>query len=278
MVRSFFLLPFLAAVASAAQLAVQSGRVSIASSDGAQLHAETFDIGGVKSSTPLALGQTDLLKLTFTITEKEKGKGVQPHQTFLRFYDEETGEEGIQPVRVSPAGKAKFELNMARPPLSLPPTGKAPLQVTLILGSFVHDPLQVHLFDLVLPASAPPPQHTDEPSFHLLPEIEHTFRPDPKSPPQIISAVFAAIVLSPWLMLLPVLTKVPHKVPHLFSPKILSFVALLAAFEGLLLWYWVALRLGQVLAYGAVLGFFTVFAGKSALNTLAKLRIEGKGN
>ena len=60
--------------------------------------------------TPLKLGQNDILKLSFTIIEIESDQGVQPHQTFLRFYDEETGEEGIQPVRVSSSGKAKFEL------------------------------------------------------------------------------------------------------------------------------------------------------------------------
>lgn len=50
------------------------------------------------------------MKLSFTITDKDESKGVQPHQTFLRFYDATTGEEGIQPVRVSSSGKAKFEL------------------------------------------------------------------------------------------------------------------------------------------------------------------------
>lgn len=35
---------------------------------------------------------------------------MQPHQAFLRFYDKSTGEEGIQPVKVGPTGKAKFEL------------------------------------------------------------------------------------------------------------------------------------------------------------------------
>lgn len=35
---------------------------------------------------------------------------MQPHQTFLRFHDEATGEEGVQPVKVSANGKAKFDL------------------------------------------------------------------------------------------------------------------------------------------------------------------------
>jgi oligosaccharyltransferase complex subunit delta (ribophorin II) len=63
-----------------------------------------------KKPEPLTLGATDTLKLTFQVTESDEGKGVQPHQTFLRFYDKVSGEEGIQPVRVTPGGKAKFEL------------------------------------------------------------------------------------------------------------------------------------------------------------------------
>lgn len=63
-----------------------------------------------KPSPPLTLFKTDILKLTFQIVEKDSGNGVQPQQTFLRFYDEQSGEEGIQPVRVTKGGKAKFEL------------------------------------------------------------------------------------------------------------------------------------------------------------------------
>lgn len=56
----------------------------------------------------MTLGGTDVLKLSFQVTDGESE--VQPHQTFLRFYDEVSGEEGIQPVRVTASGKAKFEL------------------------------------------------------------------------------------------------------------------------------------------------------------------------
>jgi oligosaccharyltransferase complex subunit delta (ribophorin II) len=91
---------------------------------------------------------------------------------------------------------------MAKPPSSLPPTSTAPLKVTLLLGSFVHSPVKIDLFDLYLPPSHLPAQHPDEASFHILPTIEHTFRPDQKSPPGFISAVFAGIVVSPWVLLL----------------------------------------------------------------------------
>lgn len=66
----------------------------------------------------------------------------------------------------------------------------------------MHDPLQAHLFDISIPPSAPPPQHPEEATFHPLPEIQHTFRPEPKLPPKVISASFTAVALAPWLVLL----------------------------------------------------------------------------
>ena len=65
---------------------------------------------------------------------------------------------------------------------------------------------------------------------------------------------------------------IPHKFPNASSPSIIAFVTLLGAFEGLLLWYWVALKLGDVLLYGAILGVATIAAGNRALSVLARER------
>ena len=92
---------------------------------------------------------------------------------------------------------------MTRPPPSLPPTTENnPLSVSLIIGSFEHSPKKIELFDLYLPESQPPPQHPDDATFHPLPEIAHTFRPEQKVPPKFISAVFSGLALAPWLVLL----------------------------------------------------------------------------
>ena len=91
---------------------------------------------------------------------------------------------------------------MARPPASLPPTTENPLKVSLYIGSFVHDPVQFELFDLVVPPSQPPAQHPDEASFHPRPEIVHTFRPEQKVPPKFISGVFTLFLAAPWVVLL----------------------------------------------------------------------------
>lgn len=50
------------------------------------------------------------------------------------------------------------------------------------------------------------------------------------------------------------------------------FTATLVAFEFLLFWYWVDLKLGQVLLYGAGLGVVAVLTGKTALVQVGKLR------
>ena len=99
----------------------------------------------------------------------------------------------------------------------LPPTPKGdPLRVTLLIGSSLHDPLSVDLFDLILPLSLPAIEHPDAASYQPLPEIKHTFRPDHKVPPRIISAVSAALVVAPWVVLLSLVSTflVPPPSPH----------------------------------------------------------------
>ncbi|KAL0959970.1 hypothetical protein HGRIS_011632 [Hohenbuehelia grisea] len=262
----------LASLVQAATLTLKNSRFNITSKDATELRAEPLSVTE-KLSSPLKLDRTDILRLTFQVVEKDNGNNVQPHQAFLRFYDETTDEEGIQPVRVSNTGKGKFELNMAKPPTSLPPTGSAPLRVSLLIGSFVHSPLKVELFDLHVPASHPPAQHTEEASYHPLPPLGHTFRPEQKLPPRIISASFTGLALAPWLVPLVLWGKVAPSTPRLFSPHILPFVTTLALFEGLLFWYWIDLRLGQVLLYGGILALPTVFAGKHALASIGERRL-----
>jgi len=63
----------------------------------------------------LNLTSQDTLKLVFTVfvrpdEAQSEAENVVPHQTFIRFFDPESGEEGISPVRVKSGGKAKFDL------------------------------------------------------------------------------------------------------------------------------------------------------------------------
>lgn len=91
---------------------------------------------------------------------------------------------------------------MSKTPVWLPPTTDSPLEVSLIIGTFKYDPMQQLLFHLTLPRSQPPHTHPDEVHYHMQPEIHHTFRPENKIPMSSISAFFALATLSPWILLL----------------------------------------------------------------------------
>ena len=69
-------------------------------------------------------------------------------------------------------------------------------------------------------------------------------------------------------------SQVAPRATGLFSPSILPFIASLGAFEGLLFTYWLKLRLGDVLLYGAILGVVTVFTGRQALSSIAAKRTQ----
>jgi oligosaccharyltransferase complex subunit delta (ribophorin II) len=71
-------------------------------------------------------------------------------------------------------------------------------------------------------------------------------------------------------------SKVAPRPSRLFSPSIFPFVATLGAFEALLFWYWVDLKLGQVLLYGGIVAIPTFFAGKTALASIGSRRVGAK--
>jgi len=255
------LLPLASLLTVNAALSIKSSKFSVVSESTVLRSSE------INPSLPLEsvkLSDTEILKLAFTIVD-DHDNPVQPHQVFLRFWDRKNGEEGIQPVRVGQNGKAKFELNMRRPVASIPPTtGSDPLEVTLILGSFEHESATIPLISLTLPASRPVSPHPDAHHYHAKPLIAHTFRPDQTHPPKVLSATFAALAFAPWALLAKLLSS--QSIGFTPSSRTIPFLALLATFEGLLFWYWVDLRLGQVLMYGAGLAVLTTAAGKRALS------------
>jgi oligosaccharyltransferase complex subunit delta (ribophorin II) len=73
---------------------------------------------------------------------------------------------------------------------------------------------------------------------------------------------------------LPQWTALPHNTPKLKDSHIAPFVLLLAVFEALLVWYWIGLKLPQVLVYGGILGIVTAAAGKRALVATGKWRLQ----
>jgi oligosaccharyltransferase complex subunit delta (ribophorin II) len=55
-------------------------------------------------SKPIALGNTDTIKITFTA--KDNGKGKRPHQAFVVLKDVDSGLEAPFPLTTKDTGKA----------------------------------------------------------------------------------------------------------------------------------------------------------------------------
>ena len=74
-----------------------------------------------------------------------------------------------------------------------------PLSMSLIIASFgSSNPYKSRAFDLTIKQDPTAPAHAAEKPLRYMkqPEIHHIFKPDPKSPPKIISIFFTAVVLA----------------------------------------------------------------------------------
>lgn len=264
-----------------------------------------------KPPKPILLEKTDTLKLTFQVVEKDTGNGVQPHQTFLRFYDKTTGEEGIQPIRVTSGGKAKFEL--VRLPRyiyfhSLLNHHTEYIQTGVVVAPDLWRSLASHSHHWI--SSTLPPLYRplwfdhsrvatrpSSPSRSIFPSSSWNsshFPSRTKASPEtgfchllcrgscsLDGASWhgkCRIILHPIILLIDHLqwSQVAPRVTHLLSPNIFPFIATLGAFESLLVWYWVDLKLGQVLLYGGFLSIVTVLTGKHALSKIGDRRLGRK--
>ena len=79
------------------------------------------------------------------------------------------------------------------------------LSASLIIASFgTSDPYRGPAFDIKieLDPSAPPPAVEKPLRYGKLPEIHHIFKPDPKSPPKIITLFFTGLVIAALPLLL----------------------------------------------------------------------------
>ncbi|KAI4125596.1 MAG: hypothetical protein LQ341_006963, partial [Variospora aurantia] len=154
---------------------------------------------------PIVLGAADTLKLLLTTTEGKKAR--RPHQAFLLLREPKSNLDTSFPLSVKESGKGKLELMLAKSrdrqshkdlPIQFL-TGSKILSASLVIASFgTSTPYRSPAFDLKieLDPSAPPPSVEKPLRYGRLPEIHHTFKADPKSPPKIISLIFTAAVLA----------------------------------------------------------------------------------
>ncbi|KAM7206950.1 Dolichyl-diphosphooligosaccharide--protein glycosyltransferase subunit 2 [Rhypophila sp. PSN 637] len=246
--------------------------------------------GGVKEklsqksplSTPISLGSTDALKII--LTAKDSGKGKRPHQAFVILRDQESGLEAPFPMTVKDNGKAVVNINQKEIPAQLLVSTK-PLQASIVIGSFgASQGVNAHVFNLqtTTDASLPPPSYEKPIRYGKKPEIHHTFKADPRSPPKVISIFFGLAVLATIPALFIGWVVLGANVNHL--PKALStapvshalFFGSIVAMEFVFFLYYTTWNLFQVLPVIGLVGTVTVLSGTKALGEVQSRRLAGE--
>ncbi|KAK4220210.1 Dolichyl-diphosphooligosaccharide--protein glycosyltransferase subunit 2 [Rhypophila decipiens] len=246
--------------------------------------------GGVKEklsqksplSTPISLGSTDALKII--LTAKDSGKGKRPHQAFVILKDQESGLEAPFPMTVKDNGKAVVNINQKEIPTQLLVSTK-PLHASIVIGSFgASQGVNAHVFNLqtTTDASLPAPSYEKPIRYGKKPEIHHTFKADPRSPPMAISIFFGVAVLVTIPALFVGWFVLGANVNHL--PKALStapvshalFLGSIVAMEFVFFLYYTTWNLFQVLPVIGLVGTVTVLSGTKALGEVQSRRLAGE--
>ncbi|MCJ1471758.1 hypothetical protein MMC13_000398 [Lambiella insularis] len=147
-------------------------------------------------SQALRLGSSDTLKIILTTQDEKSPK--RPHQAFLNLKDSISGLETSFAFAVKESGKGKVELTHKDIPSQLL-ASSGDLSASLVIASFGSSvPYNKPAFDIkITHDSGQPIASIEEPlRYGKLPEIHHTFKADPKSPPKVISVFFTAVVLA----------------------------------------------------------------------------------
>jgi oligosaccharyltransferase complex subunit delta (ribophorin II) len=127
-----------------------------------------------------------------------------------------------------------------------------------------------------------PPVVPDVLRYGKLPEINHIFRGDTRSPPKILTLVFTLavvgalpILLGTWVFLGANLSQLPKA----FGAAPLShtfFFGSIVAMEGLFYMYYTSWNLGQLLPAAGVVGLVTFLSASGALTEVQERRLNGE--
>ncbi|KAF2856750.1 hypothetical protein T440DRAFT_437738 [Plenodomus tracheiphilus IPT5] len=229
----------------------------------------------------IPLSATDSLKLV--ITTVDGGSAKRPHQAFLTLTEPTTGLEESFVISVKDSGKGKVDLSHKDLPHQFLTTEK-PIAASIVIGSFGSSaPYKSKVFDLHVTRDANVPLSVPEAParYAAEPEIRHIFRDDPKSPPKIITIVFAAAVAGALPVLLGIWATLGANANHL--SKAMSnapvshalFLGSIVGMEGIFFLYYTTWNLFQTLPAAAVVGVVAFLSGSRALSEVQERRLAG---
>ncbi|KAF1933865.1 uncharacterized protein M421DRAFT_56 [Didymella exigua CBS 183.55] len=271
-----------ASIASAAAWSIEDATVAIASKGAGVGGAAKNKLSATSPlSKTVSLGATDVLKIDLTTVDG--GTAKRPHQAFLTLTDPASGLEESFVLSVKDSGKAKVSLTQKALPHQFL-TASKPISASIVIGAFGSStPYRQKVFDLTVTRDASAPLAVPEAPLRYAPEAEihHVFREDPKSPPKVITLVFAAAVAAALPVLLGLWATLGANVGH--ASKALGaapvshalFYGSIVAMEGVFFLYYTSWNLFQTLPAAGLVGVVAFLSGSRALSEVQGRRLAG---
>ena len=163
-------------------------------------------------------------------------------------------------------------------------TATEPLKASLIIASFGSSkPYNSQAFSLTVTLDPSAPLVLPEPPvrYGKREEIHHIFGSDPKSPPKIITIVFAAAVIAALPILLGLWITLGANVNHLGKAMGSApvshalFYGSIVGMEGVFFLYYTSWNLFQTLPVAAAVGAVGFLSGSRALTEVQERRLAG---
>jgi len=229
----------------------------------------------------LPFSSSSTLKLLLTTTNSNKGR--KAHQAFLRLNSPSNPSlaDSFPLTTKGESGKSAVSLTFKDIPTQL--LKEDIVNAEIVIGSFgSSQPYKGNAFLLKIEKDgAALPKEDEQLRYGKREEIHHIFRTDPKSPPRIITLVFAAGVLVSLPILLGAWLALGGNVNHLGKAMGAApishalFVGSILAMEGVFFLYYTSWNLFQTLPVAGVIGVVAFYSGSKALSEVQDRRLAG---
>jgi oligosaccharyltransferase complex subunit delta (ribophorin II) len=218
----------------------------------------------------------DALAVSFKVKDADAGQALQVHQAMLRLVHGSSDRDVVVPATLEDGVyTAEFKLT----PATLTRIGRqgGEWRVELLIGDQILDEAVVWdaaTVDIKVSGPIKP-----LPGVVVLPPvIDHQFRAPASRPPAVVSLVFTALSLAPFLLLLVLLPRAGFNTNAApggaTTVTALLFHGLLAAMLVVIGLYWYVFNLVQTLGYLAALALPFVFVGRQLLGQLQLQRVN----
>uniref|UniRef100_A0A673W4M1 Dolichyl-diphosphooligosaccharide--protein glycosyltransferase subunit 2 n=1 Tax=Salmo trutta TaxID=8032 RepID=A0A673W4M1_SALTR len=217
--------------------------------------------------------------MTFQLVDVITGVELTPHQTFVRFHNQKTGQEVVFVAEPDSKNLYKFELDTAERKSEFDSMSGTYVLHLIVGDATLENPILWNVADVVLKFldEEAPAAIQSKTLYMPKPDIQHLFREPEKKPPTVVSNTFTALVLSPFLLLLILWFKLGANISNFsLSPSSVLFHVGHACMLGLMYVYWTHLNMFQTLKYLAIIGSLTFLAGNRMLAQKAVKRIAAE--